>query len=81
MSVVFATTTIPIAVISEAQKHFGLPAFDLVISDEAHRTTGAVFDGDDESAFVRVHDNDYIRAQTALHDSHPTHLRGSRQAD
>ncbi len=66
MSVVFATYH-SIAVISEAQKHFGLPAFDLVICDEAHRTTGAVFDGDDESAFVRVHDNDYIQAHKRLY--------------
>lgn len=66
MSVVFATYH-SIAVINEAQKHFGLPAFDLVICDEAHRTTGAVFDGDDESAFVRVHDNDYIQAHKRLY--------------
>jgi predicted helicase len=66
MNVVFATYH-SIAVISEAQKHFGLPAFDLVICDEAHRTTGAVFDGDDESAFVRVHDNDYIQAHKRLY--------------
>lgn len=66
MSVVFATYH-SIAVINEAQKHVGLPAFDLVICDEAHRTTGAVFDGDDESAFVRVHDNDYIQAHKRLY--------------
>jgi len=66
MSVVFATYH-SIAVINEAQKHFSLPAFDLIICDEAHRTTGAVFDGDDESAFVRVHDNDYIQAHKRLY--------------
>lgn len=66
MSVVFATYH-SIAVINEAQKHVGLPAFDLVICDEAHRTTGAVFDGDDESAFVRVHDNDYMQAHKRLY--------------
>ncbi|MDR8017800.1 DEAD/DEAH box helicase [Ectopseudomonas guguanensis] len=66
MSVVFSTYH-SIDVISRAQADHGLPAFDLVICDEAHRTTGATFGDDDESNFVRVHDADYIRAAKRLY--------------
>ncbi len=59
MSVIFSTYH-SIGVISQAQKEFGLADFDLIVCDEAHRTTGASFD-ENESAFVRVHDNDFIR--------------------
>jgi len=60
MSVVFSTYH-SIDVISQAQKLHGLADFDLIICDEAHRTTGANFDGDDESAFVKVHNQDIIK--------------------
>jgi predicted helicase len=60
MSVVFSTYH-SIDVISQAQKQHGLADFDLIICDEAHRTTGANFDGDDESAFVKVHNQDVIK--------------------
>jgi predicted helicase len=66
MSVVFATYH-SIDVVSEAQQDRGLPPFDLVICDEAHRTTGATFEGDDESHFVKVHDKDFIRAGKRLY--------------
>lgn len=66
MSVVFSTYH-SIDVISRAQHEYGLPAFDLVVCDEAHRTTGATFDDEDESTFVRVHDADYIRATKRLY--------------
>lgn len=66
MSVVFSTYH-SIDVISNAQHEHGLSAFDLVICDEAHRTTGATFDDEDESTFVRVHDADYIRATKRLY--------------
>ena len=60
MSVVFSTYH-SIDVISEAQKKYNLDDFDLIICDEAHRTTGASFDGDDESAFVKVHNQKIIK--------------------
>ena len=41
--------------------------FDLIICDEAHRTTGVTLKGEDESAFVRVHDNDFIRARKRMY--------------
>lgn len=55
MNVVFSTYH-SVDVIHQAQ-NLGFPEFDFIICDEAHRTTGATFDGDDESAFVRIHDN------------------------
>jgi predicted helicase len=67
MSVIFSTYH-SLDVISRAQKTFGLPEFDLVICDEAHRTTGATFENDDkESNFVRVHDNDFLKAAKCLY--------------
>ncbi|WP_186264126.1 DEAD/DEAH box helicase [Burkholderia gladioli] len=66
MSVVFSTYH-SIDVISRAQKQFGLADFDLIVCDEAHRTTGATFGDDDESTFVRVHDADYIRSAKRLY--------------
>ena len=66
MTVVFSTYH-SIDVLHRAQHLFGLGAFDLVVCDEAHRTTGATFGDDDESAFVRVHDADYLRAAKRLY--------------
>ena len=66
MSVVFSTYH-SIEVISHAQHNHGLADFDLIICDEAHRTTGATFDSEDESAFVKVHDADFIRAAKRLY--------------
>ncbi|EJN2458215.1 DEAD/DEAH box helicase [Escherichia coli] len=65
MNVVFSTYH-SVEVIHQAQK-LGFPAFDFIICDEAHRTTGATFEGDDESAFVRIHDNAYIAGQKRLY--------------
>ncbi|MFB9775037.1 DEAD/DEAH box helicase [Brevibacterium otitidis] len=66
MRVVFATYQ-SIDVVAEAQKIAGLEPFDLVICDEAHRTTGATLAGTEESAFVRVHDEDYLKASKRLY--------------
>lgn len=66
MSVVFSTYH-SIDVISKAQKHHDLADFDLIICDEAHRTTGATFDDEDESNFVKVHDADFIKASKRLY--------------
>ena len=66
MSVVYATYH-SIDVIHRAQQEHGLPAFDLIVCDEAHRTTGATFEGEEESHFVRVHDNAYLRAAKRLY--------------
>ncbi|MBL4712292.1 MAG: DEAD/DEAH box helicase [Gammaproteobacteria bacterium] len=66
MSVVFSTYH-SIAVINEAQHKHGLGDFDLIICDEAHRTTGATFEGEEESKFVKVHDNDFICAKKRIY--------------
>ena len=66
MSVVFSTYH-SIDVISKAQQEHKLADFDLIICDEAHRTTGATFGGDDESAFVKVHDAKFLRATKRLY--------------
>lgn len=66
MSVVFSTYH-SIDVISKAQKLFELADFDLIICDEAHRTTGATFGDDDESNFVKVHDADFIRSAKRIY--------------
>jgi predicted helicase len=66
MSVVFSTYH-SIEVISQAQHDHGLADFDLIVCDEAHRTTGVTFADEDESAFVRVHDADYIRGAKRLY--------------
>jgi predicted helicase len=66
MSVVFSTYH-SIDVINRAQHNHGLADFDLIVCDEAHRTTGATFDSEDESAFVKVHDADFIRAAKRMY--------------
>lgn len=52
--------------IAQAQHQGGFPPFDLIICDEAHRTTGAKEAGS-ESAFMRVHDDTFIRGAKRLY--------------
>ena len=66
MRVVFATYQ-SISVIAVAQASHGLPEFDLIVCDEAHRTTGVTFAGEDQSNFVKVHGNDVIRGRKRLY--------------
>lgn len=67
MLVVFSTYQ-SIERIAAAQSAIGEElTFDLIICDEAHRTTGVTLKGDDESAFVRVHDNDFICAHKRMY--------------
>lgn len=62
----FFSTYQSINVVHDFQLKTGV-AFDLVICDEAHRTTGVTLAGEDDSNFVRVHDNEYIRALKRLY--------------
>ncbi|ANE54628.1 type ISP restriction/modification enzyme [Methylomonas sp. DH-1] len=85
MSVVFSTYH-SIDVIHRAQHQHGLEEFDLIICDEAHRTTGATFGDEDESAFVKVHDAAYIRAgkrlyMTATPRIYGDHAKASAEKD
>jgi predicted helicase len=67
MTVVFSTYQ-SIEVVAKAQREAGIEPFDLIICDEAHRTTGVTLaDDDDESPFVRVHDNTYIQGAKRLY--------------
>ncbi len=67
MLVIFSTYQ-SINVISEAQKQLGKDLmFDLIVCDEAHRTTGVTLKGEEESNFVSVHDNDFIQAKKRLY--------------
>ncbi len=66
MTVVFCTYQ-SIDVVSRAQKKLENFVFDLIVCDEAHRTTGATLAGKDESNFVKVHDDDFIRAKKRLY--------------
>ena len=65
MTVVFCTYQ-SLGIIEQAQRE-GAPAFDLVLCDEAHRTTGVERPGDTTSPFVLVHDGGRIRAEKRLY--------------
>lgn len=67
MNVVFSTYH-SIDVLGEAQKQYGFPEFDLIVCDEAHRTTGVTFGGkDNDSAFVKVHDQKFLTGKHRLY--------------
>lgn len=66
MIVIFSTYH-SIDVISEAQSEYGLDAFDLIICDEAHRTTGATWAGENESSFVKIHSDDHVKGKKRLY--------------
>ena len=65
LNIVFSTYQ-SIQAVHDAQQ-VGLDDFDLVICDEAHRTTGITLAGEDASNFVRVHDADYIKTAKRLY--------------
>ena len=65
MRVVFCTYhSLPI--VEEAQ-NAGAPAFDIILCDEGHRTTGVDRPDDETSPFVLVHDADRIHAKKRLY--------------
>ena len=65
MTVVFCTYhSLPLVELAQAE---GAPAFDLILCDEAHRTTGIDAPGDNTSPFVLVHDAERIRAEKRLY--------------
>ncbi|WP_339004791.1 DEAD/DEAH box helicase [Corynebacterium pseudodiphtheriticum] len=65
LHVVFSTYQ-SLPTVHDAQRN-GLDDFDLVICDEAHRTTGVTLAGEDASNFVRIHDADYLKADKRLY--------------
>ncbi|MBU0595589.1 DEAD/DEAH box helicase family protein, partial [Candidatus Bipolaricaulota bacterium] len=65
MTVVFSTYQ-SIQVVADVQRSTGL-VFDLVVCDEAHRTTGVSGLHEDDSAFLKVHDNLTVPARQRLY--------------
>ena len=76
MTAIFSTYQ-SLDVVSEAQKS-GLPQFDLIICDEAHRTTGVSLVGQSESNFQRVHDNGFVAAGKRLYMTATPRIYGDR---
>lgn len=72
--VVFGTYQ-SIDVLGKAQKH-GFPEFDLIIADEAHRTTGAKALGEDASVFTKVHSNLNVKGKKRLYQTATPKLYG-----
>ena len=64
--VVFATYQ-SIQVIGDAQSRYGLPEFDLIVCDEAHRTSGVTLADEDDSHFVKVHDKNCVKGKKRLY--------------
>jgi len=65
--VVFSTYQSLQAIADAQQLPDGLGEFDLILCDEAHRTTGATIANKEESSFVRIHDNQFIQARKRLY--------------
>ena len=65
LTVVFCTYH-SLGLVEQAQDE-GAPPFDIVLCDEAHRTTGIERPGDSTSPFVLVHDAQRIRAAKRLY--------------
>ena len=75
MTVVFCTYH-SLGLVERAQDD-GAPPFDLILCDEAHRTTGIERPGDKTSPFVLVHDAERVRAFKRLYMTrHATPLHG-----
>lgn len=73
--VVFGTYQ-SIDVLGKAQKE-GFPEFDLIIADEAHRTTGAKALGDEDSSFTKVHSNSNVKGYKRLYQTATPKLYGT----
>ena len=65
MTVVFCTYhSLPIV---ESAQNEGAPAFDIILCDEAHRTTGVEHPDDKTSPFVLIHNAERVRANKRLY--------------
>lgn len=72
--VVFGTYQ-SIDVLRRAQQN-GFPEFDLIIADEAHRTTGAKALGEEASAFTKVHSDSNVKGIKRLYQTATPKLYG-----
>ena len=70
LTVIFSTYQ-SIDVVASLQKDFyknsSAFVFDLIICDEAHRTTGVTLVEGNESTFVKVHNNDFIEGKRRMY--------------
>lgn len=69
-----------VQVIADAQS-LGLPAFDLIVCDEAHRTTGArqiTKSAAEQSAYTKIHDNSIVQATKRLYMTATPRLYGDK---
>lgn len=67
ITVIFSTYQ-SIDVIQRAQE-MGYPEFDLIIADEAHRTTGSHATNTEADIFTKVHNNHIVRARHRLYQT------------
>lgn len=84
ITVIFSTYQ-SIEVIHQAQE-LGYPEFDLIIADEAHRTTGSHAANEEAGVFTKVHNNQVVRARHRLYQtatpkiySHDTKKKGQEE--
>ena len=61
--------------LKETSNQYGV--FDLIVCDEAHRTTGVKLSDHDESSFTKIHNADYIRGKKRLYMTATPRLYGS----
>lgn len=52
-------------ILHDTNKQYGI--FDFIVCDEAHRTTGATKQGEEDSNFAKIHEADYIRGNKRLY--------------
>ena len=76
LTVIFSTYQ-SLNVIAAAQKQ-GLPQFDLIICDEAHRTTGISLVGKEESNFRQVHSDAFVQGKKRLYMTATPRIFGDR---
>jgi predicted helicase len=76
MTVIFSTYQ-SIDSITLAQKQ-GLGEFDLIICDEAHRTTGVILADKEESQFTRVHSQEFVKGKKRLYMTATPRLYGDQ---
>ena len=66
MTAVFSTYQ-SIDAVGAAQRVGAFGPFDLVVCDEAHRTTGAAFEGAARSSFTKIHDDACVKGRRRLY--------------
>lgn len=53
------------AILKETKNEYGI--FDLIICDEAHRTTGVKLSNDEESNFIKIHNDENVSGKKRLY--------------